>query len=544
MSILKMSIQVFGGLSIFLLGMKYMSEGIQTTAGKRLRSMIGAVTDNRIMGCLTGCGVTALIQSSAITTVMLIGFVNAGVMTLTQAFSVILGANIGTTITGWIVSLNVLEFGLPVMALAIFCYVFGKSDKFKFFAMVIMGIGMVFYGLYMMKNGIDPKILTPFFQGLNPNSFFGLLKCILVGAGVTAVVQSSSATVAITITLAQTGVLGFEAAVALVLGENIGTTITAYIASLGANTVAKRVAWAHIISKTIGVIILASFFHIYIDELESLIHAVKITDIAKSIALAHTIFNVIIVVLFLIVAGPFIHFICWLLPDKKDASSQTSHITYLDIRMLNSPTFGIQQSMQEIFRMADRTQMMFGDLRACLLDDDNPEAEKEIFDGEVLLDELQKEVVDFLAKLVRGNISMEIAGETRTQIRLADEYESISDYLQGILKLLKRARLQGLTFSEQAKKEILGMHDRVSAHVAQIIHGTRTGGSIDFMREIRAEDDAITHLFKDNRTEHMNRIVSGSCDVLSSIVYSDIMQSYRKIKEHAYNIAEALMGEK
>ena len=409
MDILTMSIQVFGGLSIFLLGMKYMSEGIQTTAGKRLRSMIGAVTDNRIMGCLTGCGVTSLIQSSAITTVMLIGFVNAGVMTLTQAFSVILGANIGTTITGWIVSLNVLEFGLPVMALAIFCYVFGKSDKFKFFAMVIMGIGMVFYGLYMMKEGIDEEILTPFFKGLNPDTFLGLMKCILVGAGVTAVVQSSSATVAITITLAQTGVLGFEGAVALVLGENIGTTITAYIASLGASTVAKRVAWAHIISKTIGVIILASFFYIYIDGLKWLVHAVNITDIAKSIALAHTIFNVIIVILFLLVATPFIHFICWLLPDKKDAVEATSRITYLDIRMLSSPTFGIQQSMQEIIRMADRTQLMFGDLRACLLDENNTEAEKEIFEGEDLLDELQKDVVDFLAKLVRGNISMEIA---------------------------------------------------------------------------------------------------------------------------------------
>lgn len=548
MDILGMSFQVIGGLSLFLLGMKYMSEGIQTTAGKRLRSMIAAVTDNRFMGCLTGCGVTSLIQSSSITTVMLIGFVNAGVMTLAQAFSVILGANIGTTITGWIVSLDILAWGLPIMAVAVFCYIFGKSDRFKFFSMVVMGIGMVFYGLEVMKQGIEPlnnlEVLTPFFRGLTPDTFPGLIKCILVGAGVTAVIQSSSATVAITITLAQTGVIGFEAAVALVLGENIGTTITAYLTSLGANTVAKRVAWSHIISKTIGVILLASFFHCYVHGLNLTLSVLGVSDVAKSIALAHTIFNVILVVLFLAFAGPFTRFICWMVPEKKADEAATGHITYLDIRMLNAPTFGIQQSMQEIIRMGDRAQIMFGDLRVCLQDEDNKAAEREIFEGEAMLDEHQKEVVNFLAKLVRGNISMEIAGETRKQIRLADEYESVSDYVQGILKLLLRARQQGLSFSEQAMTEILAMHDRVASHVAQITHATRSGVSVDFMREIRTEDAAITHLFKDYRAEHMNRIVAGSCDVLSSIVYSDIMQSYRKIKEHAYNIAEALMGEK
>lgn len=549
MNPLDICIQVFGGLSIFLLGMKYMSEGIQTTAGKRLRSMISAVTDNRIMACFIGTAVTAVIQSSSITTVMLVGLVNAGVMSLAQAFGVILGANIGTTITGWIVSLNVLDWGLPVMAAAICCYLFGKSDKFKFISLVIVGVGMVFFGLNLMKQGIEPlknsELITSWFEGLDPGSPAGLLKCIFIGAAVTAIIQSSSATVAITITLAQTGVLEFPAAAALVLGENIGTTVTALLASIGATTGAKRVAWAHILSKAIGVVLLALVFPFYLDFLASVRNMLNINDIAhvaQSIALAHTFFNIFLVVLFLAIAKYFTALVCRLIPGND--TGDMPHITYLDVRMLGTPAFGIQQSQQEVIRMADKTQTMFNDLRACLIDENNKEAEKAIFTAEEALDEHQKEVVEFLAKLIRGNISMEIAGETRRQIRLADEYESVSDYIEGILKLILRARQKGLTFSEKARSEFLDLHDKVALHLSTITHSIRKGTDSDFMISVHAENNSIKHLFKDFRQEHMNRIQSGSCDVLAAIIYSDIMQSYRKIEEHALNIAEAIAGEK
>ena len=209
-----MFVQVLGGLSLFLLGMKYMSEGIQTTAGKKLRAMVSAVTDNRLMGCLTGIAVTSLIQSSAITTVMLVGLVNASVMTLQQAFGVILGANIGTTVTAWIVSLDVLGWGLPIMAVASFAYIFGKTDKVKFIGMVVMGVGMVFFGLDTMKDGIAPlresEGFRAFLSHFQPVGVLGVCKCALVGALVTAVLQSSSATVAIPLALAQSQVISFE----------------------------------------------------------------------------------------------------------------------------------------------------------------------------------------------------------------------------------------------------------------------------------------------------------------------------------------------
>lgn len=538
--------EVFGGLSLFLLGMKYMSEGFQAAAGKKLRAMVSAVTDNRLAGCATGIVVTGIIQSSAITTVLLIGLVNAGVMTLQQAFGVILGANIGTTVTGWLVSLNVLSWGLPVMSVAALGYLFGKTEKFRLWSMIAMGVGMIFFGLTMMQEGIAPLKDSPriasFFSSFSPSSLAGLVKCVLVGAFFTAVIQSSSATVAITITLAATGVIDLETAVALVLGENIGTTITAGIASIGGSIAARRVACAHILSKIIGVVAMLLLFVPFMHLIHVSLSFLHITSVAKSIAFAHTLFNIILVTVFLAFTGPFTRLILRLCPDNDASGSH--HITYLDISMLSTPAFGIQQSLQEIIRMADRTQMLMGDLRACIVDEDNESAQKSIFEGESALDDQQREVVQFLARLMRGRVTSEISAETRKQIRLADEYESISDYIATILKHILRRRQTGARFSSKATAEILAMHDRIAAYVAEVSSGLRTSVRSDYLSHCRTEDSSIDHFYKDMRADHMNRIVSGECEVLTGMIYADMMQSYRKIKNHALNIAEAICGEK
>lgn len=539
-----MFFQVFGGLALFLLGMKYMSEGFQSAAGRKLRAMVAAVTDNRFAACATGVVVTGIIQSSAITTVLLIGLVNAGVMTLRQAFGVILGANIGTTVTGWLVSLNVLAWGLPIFAFAAMGYLFGKTEKFKLYSQIVMGVGLVFFGLVMMKDGIEPlkeaSGIVAFFSKFSPDTLSGLVKCILVGAFFTAVIQSSSATVAITITLAMTEVIDFRTAVAFVLGENVGTTVTAFIASLGASIAARRVAYAHIVSKIIGVFLMVVFFGLFMRLLDAAFSAIHIASVAKQIAFAHTLFNVILVFLFLAFTGPFTTLIERLLPDDDGAH----RITYLDIRMLSTPAFGIQQSYQEILRMADKTQLILGDLRACLVDDSNETAQKSIFEGEEALDEQQREVVQFLARLVKGSVTTEILADTRRQLRLADEYESVGDYVASILKLVLRRRQSEVSFSPKAQQEILAMHDRVAAFVASVGAGLRANVTPDYIVKARADDDSLTHFYKDLRAEHMNRIVSGECGVLQGMIYADIMQAYRKLKGHAVNIAEAVAGEK
>lgn len=546
MSNYRIFFEVFGGLSLFLLGMKYMSEGFQAAAGKKLRAMVSAVTDNRLAGCATGIVVTGIIQSSAITTVLLIGLVNAGVMTLQQAFGVILGANIGTTVTGWLVSLNVLSWGLPVMSVSALGYLFGKNEKFRLWSMIAMGVGMIFFGLTMMQEGIAPLKDSPriaaFFSSFSPATIQGLVKCVLVGAFFTAVIQSSSATVAITITLAVTGVIDLETAVALVLGENIGTTITAALAAVGGSIGARRVACAHILSKIIGVVAMLILFAPFMRLIDFSLEMLHITSVAKAIAFSHTLFNAILVAVFLAFAGPFTRLILKLCPD--DANGGSHHITYLDISMLSTPAFGIQQSLQEIIRMADRTQMLMGDLRACIVDEDNEAAQKSIFEGESALDDQQREIVQFLARLMRGRVTSEISAETRKQIRLADEYESISDYIATLLKHILRRRQNGARFSAKATSEILAMHDRVAAYVAEVSSGLRGAVRSDYLSHCRTEDSSIDHFYKDMRAEHMNRIVSGECEILTGMIYADMMQSYRKIKSHALNVAEAICGEK
>ena len=312
--ILKMIFGIIGGLGIFLLGMKNMSEGMQAVAGDRLRKLISAITNNRFMACGVGTAVTCLIQSSSITTVMVVGMVNASLMTLMQAIGVILGANIGTTITGWILVLKIGKYGLPILGVAAFFYLFAKRDRLRFTAGIFLGLGMVFYGLQLMKHGFAPLKDIPqfieWFSRFSPTTYFGVIRCCLVGAVLTAIVQSSSATLGITIGLATAGVIDFYTAAALVLGENIGTTITAYLASLGASSNAKRAAYAHMMINVIGVLWITAIFRWYMYGVEWFIGSDpnmmvdgNYPHITSAIAATHTGFNVVNVILFLPLMG-------------------------------------------------------------------------------------------------------------------------------------------------------------------------------------------------------------------------------------------------
>ena len=265
----KMVFSLLGGLGIFLLGMRYMSEGIQKIAGASLKRLIKMVTNNRFLACTVGVALTMLVQSSSVTTVMAVGFVNSGIMALNQAIGVILGANIGTTVTGWVIALKIGKWGLPILGVSAFVFLFSKRERVKYFAMALLGIGMIFTGLGLMKAGFKPMANIEEFEAafayFNAATYFGILKCAFVGCMLTVVVQSSSATLAITIALASTGAISFEAAAALVLGENIGTTITAFLASLGASTNAKRAAYLHIVFNLIGVCWKTLLLHPYIE---------------------------------------------------------------------------------------------------------------------------------------------------------------------------------------------------------------------------------------------------------------------------------------
>jgi len=548
---------VVGGLGIFLLGMKNMSEGMQAVAGNKLRRLISAVTDNRLIACGVGALVTSIIQSSSVTTVMAVGMVNAGLMNLMQAIGVILGANIGTTITGWILVLKVGKYGLPLLGISAFLFLFTKRERVRFAAMVFLGLGMVFFGLELMKNGFAPIKQMPEFEAwlsrFTPHNYLGVLKCCLVGAALTAVVQSSSATIGITMGLASTGVITFPTAAALVLGENIGTTITAWLASLGASRNAKRASYAHVMVNLLGVAWITAIFQYYVqlpqwlfgvDPGTTVIQGGKETfpHIIRGIASIHTGFNVINALVFLPLMGVLARLLHVVVPEVT--YKETPHLRYLDVKMLSAPALGIQQSRREILVMAEIVEKMMYRLR-CVIENharDQAHVDK-IFRREDILDVIQKEIVEFLSNMLSGNVSHEVMNEARRQLRMADEYESVGDYVTAILKLRLKLEDQGLSMGPEAQREILDLHDHVSDYVKYINDCVRNQGQ-DVLRAARAGGGEITHLMKEYRSRHLVRVEAGSASPLKSLIFTDMLNAYRRIKDHSLNIAEVLAGEK
>lgn len=544
-NIISMTSYMVGGLLVFLLGMKYMSDGVQAIAGERLSRMIAMVTDNPLAACGTGIFVTSLIQSSSVTTVMMVGLVNAGVMTLSQSIGVILGADIGTTITAWIVAIKVTKYGLLLLGISGFFYLFTKNEHNRFIAMLIMGLGMVFFGLQLMANGVEPLRHHADFIALlsrfSPTDYFGVIKCVIIGSIVTATIQSSSATVAITITLARTGVIDFDTSVALVLGQNIGTTITAFLGSLGMNINARRVAYAHILIKIFAVFLIIPFFFLYMSFLKWIIN--KNVDIATQIALAHTIFNVILVVAFL----PFTRIISRLLFHvfkAKVTDSKAPTLTNLDIRMLDTPMISIEQSRKEILQMGQIVGVMLISIRTVLKEESTDKTRiSTLFNQEEQLDTMQKEVVVFLTHLLTLEISSTASKELHEQLRRADEYESISDYAISILKIYLRLRNAGLSLDEEEKNDVLSLHDSVYEFY-QTVYESHRKKDIAILPKARPQGEAITFQFREIRSRHLKKLSEKKLDPLICTLYPDLLAGYRRIKEHLLNIAEAVAGEK
>jgi phosphate:Na+ symporter len=563
---LEVALNVVGGLGIFLVGMKYMSEGIQATAGGGLRKAInfvlGAPVVGTIVGVLVGLGITCIVQSSSVTTVMVVGLVNSGVMALKHAIGVIFGANIGTTITGWILVLEIGKAGLPILGFASFFFLFSKKDKLRYIGMAIMGIGMVFFGLELMKDGFKPlrheASFEAWFHAFQATTYLGVLKCALVGCILTMIVQSSSATLGITMGLASTGIINLQTAGALVLGENIGTTVTAYLASLGANTAAKRAAYAHVFFNVLGVAwITLIYLPLYLPFIQNTVmHAdpnlmvlneageETFPNIMKGITLIHTGFNVTNTLIFIPFAGLLARFVTWLVPEKEQ--DKVHHLTYLDVRMIESPILGIQQSLAEIVMMKDHVNVMSTILRKQVENGNTDEPERrKLFHREEILDDVQREVTVYLSHLLSGNVTHRIMDAARQQLRIADEMESVGDYYAMAMKRLIKMEQENIQLDGDAHTTLLQLHDRVSEYTNMIADAVHDGFG-DILTKAVSEGSEISHMVKHMRDAHLARMstIEGGVSPMKSLVYTDVLQAYRKIKDHMLNVAEALAGEK
>ncbi len=562
LDIIKILFYLTGGLGIFLLGMKNVSEGTQAVAGRRLRALINTVTHNRFVACGVGTLVTSVIQSSSVTTVIVVGMVSAGVMTLFQAIGVIIGANIGTTITAWIIALPIGNWGLPILGVSALFYLFCKNDTLRYTATATLGLGMIFFGLEVMSQGLSPLKDTPafstWFSKFTPIvngefSYWGLWKCILAGAILTGIIQSSSATIGITQALAAMGLISLPTAIGLVLGENIGTTITAQLAAIGTTTSAKRAAWSHTLFNVIGVIWISSIFPFYMKFLDGIIGYDPFTavigsgeaafpHIRQNIALAHSCFNIVNVLVFLPFLRPFSKLVEKLVPTKK--IEESPHLRYLDVRMLKTPALGIQQSGNEILRMAVRTESMLDSVRRIFEDANHARSEEEkVFNDEMTQDVAQKEIIEYLSQLLSGEVPHDVMDTGRRQLRMADEYESVADYITAILKLKLKLRDSKLEITPTGMQEILDLHDHVMAYLRMVNDAVRReeSGIIPLAAQ---NGHAITHLMKEYRAHHLSRVEQGQATPLKSLIYTDMLNDYRRIKDHTLNIAEVLGGEK
>ena len=556
--ILEMVFHLVGGLGIFLLGMKYMQQGLQVIAGSRIRRMISLVTSNRFLAVGIGLFVTTLVQSSSVTSVMVIGLVNSELMVLTEAIGVIIGANIGTTITGWILAMKIGHYGLPLLGVAAFGWLFLKAEKLRYTALSVLGIGMVFFGLEIMKDGFAPvRDLPDFaavFQMFEATNYVGVLKSALVGCVATLIVQSSSATLGMTIALANTGVVDFQTAAALVMGTNMGTTITAYLASLGADDInAKRTAYFHVVFNVSGVIaITAILLPVYLPFIERVVMGGvdpnmlapdgSFPNMTWGIAAVHTTFNLITALLFIPFITPIASALNRLVKDRPRA--ERPHLTHLDFHLVSSPLAAIEQSRHEIRVTDQQVRNMVNDLRFVITDETSDKGVADrIFKEENTIDNVQIEVTKFLTDLLSEEISHNVAQEARAQLRLADEFESVSDYVTNVLKLYLRLREADVRLTEAQQKELLGLHDLIAGYY-DTIHAGLEDAPDGYFEEIHRKSHEITGEIRGLRDRHWNRLSEETVDPLISTSYMDIANSYRRMKDHLLNIGEAAIGGK
>ena len=531
--------KVVGGLGLFLYGMENMSSGMQKIAGDKLKKILAALTTNRIMAILMGIFVTGLAQSSSVSTVMTIGFINASLLTLQQGLGVILGANVGTTITGWLLALNIGKYGLPIVGFAAIAFMFVKGEKSRTRALTVMGFGFIFLGLELMSKGLSPLRTLPefinLFHSFKADSFFGVVKVAMVGALLTGVVQSSAATLGITITLATQGLIDYPTAVALVLGENVGTTVTALLASIGASSNAKRAAYAHTLINIVGVIWATVIFRPYLSILA--LFSDSTANMATAIATAHTMFNVINVILFIPFIGYLAKFLCTIV---KDDDNGVIRVTKLSSLMVTLPNVVIDQTRTEVLTMAANIKEIFFKLEEVYYNPSKLEAYNEEIDAiEEKLDLYEKEVSDANFTILNKGLEASYVEETRGNLITCDEYETISDYLKRVSNSLMRLKKDDLELTQERKETLQKLNHMVFDFFDDINKAYKTKDRDLFMLSI-SKYTAIKNLYKEARHGHFDKEAQNDETIPANLStgYMDILNYYRRATDHVYNIIE------
>ena len=523
-----------GGIALFLYGMTKMGEGLQKIAGDKLRRILETLTSSRLSGVAVGLIVTAIIQSSGATSVMCVSFVNAGIMRFEQAIGVIMGANIGTTVTAQMVAFRLERAALPAIALGMALMLLGKRKSVKEgWADCFMGFGMLFLGLSITGDAVMPlQSYPPFINILcigRTNPFLG----VIVGIIFTALLQSSSAVTGLLVMLASRDVMDLGAALPIILGANIGTTSTALLASINTSLAARRTAYAHLLFNIVGVAI----FFPFLKPFQQII-AYTSADMARQIANAHTIFNITTTLLLLPLMPQFTSLVCKLVKGTEQAIEYGPK--YLDAKLVSVPFMAVVQTQKEVIRMAklclENLETAVGIFRG------DPKADRKRFDNiEETIDEIEEAISYYVAKVFQQDVNSAQAKILTSAISISADLERIGDHATAIVELADYKEKHNLPFSQEAVEELNEMLDKAVESVRTVVEALETGDKRK-AASIIPMDDVLDELERNLRSRHIQRLNKGICYPASGVVFLDMLSHLERIGDHAVNIAEEIMA--
>ena len=531
-----------GGLGMFIYGMQIMAQGLENAAGSKMKSLLEVLTKNKFFGVLLGAFITAVIQSSSATTVMVVGFVNAGIMNLTQAMGVIMGANIGTTVTGWLVSsvewakaLSPANIAPVAVMIGVIVMLTGKRRSTKDISSIIVGFGILFIGITTMSDAVEPlqqsEAFCNLFVTLGHSPFLG----IVAGALVTAVIQSSSASVGILQSLAAAGLVPFNAAVYIIMGQNIGTCVTAIMSSIGAKKTAKTAAVMHLLFNIIGTIIFSVVAIVFFKVINPGFGEGMITQ--TEISTVHTIFNIGTTILLFPVSDWIIKLAKKL--EREDSDDVDEGQVLLDDRMLETPSIALQSTVSEMVRMGHVVRETMDRTRDVLITKKREEIEK-IREEETIADGLCKGITEYAIKLNTLSINEKEHQEVASILQIVSDIERVSDYCENISEFAENLKDQKASFSEIAREEIQQMEDVCIDCFRYAIEALEERSKEKAMKVIEKESQA-DELEIALRTAHMKRLARNECSTESGIVFLDALVCLERISDHARNIAEEIL---
>lgn len=529
-----------GGLGIFLFGIKYMSDGLQKAAGDRMRSLLAKYTSNPMKGVLVGIVVTILIQSSTGTTVMAIGLINAGLLTLRQAIGVIMGANIGTTMTAFIVGIKIESYALPIIGLGTFFLLFFRKKLLQYIGQIVFGFGALFLGLSTMGGGLKPLSNLPAFTNFIIELSDNRILSVIVGTVFTIIVQSSTATIGILQTIADEGMITLRAALPVLFGDNIGTTITAVLAAVGANVAAKRAAVVHVIFNVVGTIIFMLALPLVYGAVVWLSGlGGEVVNIRMQIAYAHGLFNTTNTLIFL----PLVPVLAWIVTRLIPGQMQEIDFKpkFLDNRLLATPSVALGQAQFEILRMGRIAQETVHDAATYLFDKDAKVATLAL-QKEELINELDRKVTEYIVKIQQNGLPEELSEKASVLMHTINDLERIGDHAENIIELSEvsiNKKVQFSTEAEQDLKKMLELADRTVEQALMALQDDDKKAARQVL-EWEIEMDQMEETFRDRHIERLNQNL---CTGDSGAIYLDILSNLERIGDHCKNIAQYILRE-